>query len=85
MDTASGKIKVLEDAGYKVLGHFMLSENCWMENYYEPLLQSHPRFLKEFGNCDKAHKIVATDLQEIEFYQKYKDYYSYGFYIAQKP
>lgn len=85
MDTASGKIKVLEDAGYKVLGHFMLPENCWMENYYVPLLQSHPRFLKEFGNCDKAHKIVATDLQEVEFYQKYKDYYSYGFYIAQKP
>lgn len=84
MDTASGKIKILEDAGYKVLGHFMLPEKCWIENYYEPLLKSHPHFLKEFGNCDTAHKIVATDLQEVEFYQNYKDYYSYGFYIAQK-
>lgn len=84
-DTASEKIKILEDAGYKVLGHFILPENCWMENYYEPLLKSHPHFLKEFGNCHTAHKIVATDLQEVEFYKKYKDYYSYGFYIAQKP
>ena len=84
MDTASGKIKILENAGYKVLGHFMLPENCWIDNYYEPLLKSHPHFIKRFGHYDTAHKIVATDLQEVEFYQKYKDYYSYGFYIAQK-
>ena len=32
VDTVSNKIRVLEDLGYKVLGHFILPEYCWMEN-----------------------------------------------------
>lgn len=84
MDTASGKIRTLENAGYKVLAHFILPEYCWTEKYYNPLLKSHPRFLERFGHMETAHSIVRTDRQEADFYTKYKDYYSYGFYIAQK-
>lgn len=84
MDTASGKIRILENAGYKVLGHFILPDNCWLDNYYNPLIKSHSNFLKQFGDVDIAHRIVETDKKEVEFYQRYKDYYSYGFYIAQK-
>lgn len=83
-DTASAKIKVLEDAGYRVLAHFILPENCWTDNYYVPLLKSHARFLERYGSDKTAHDIVALDMQEVEFYSRYKDYYSYGFYIAEK-
>lgn len=84
MGTISEKIKVLEEAGYKVLGHFILSDNCWLDNYYVPLLKSHDEFLKKFGDNETARNIVATDIQEVNFYKKYNEYYSYGFYIAQK-
>lgn len=84
MDTVAGKIRILEEAGYKVLGHFILSEACWLDNYYIPLLESHKDFLAKFGNDETAKMIVQRDIQEVDFYKKYKDYYSYGFYIAQK-
>lgn len=84
MDTVAGKIKVLEEAGYRVLAHFILPENCWTDNYYIPLLQSHNAFLEKIGNIDAARNIVDLDKQESDFYNKYKDFYSYGFYIAQK-
>ena len=84
VDTVSNKIRVLEDLGYKVLGHFILPEYCWMENYYLPLLERHPFFMKEFGHLEVARNIVSMDKQEVDFYKQYKDYYSYGFYIAQK-
>ena len=84
VDTVSNKIRVLEDLGYKVLGHFILPEYCWMENYYLPLLERHPSFMKEFGHLEVARNIVSMDKQEVDFYKQYKDYYSYGFYIAQK-
>lgn len=84
MDTVAGKIRILEEAGYKVLGHFILSEDCWLDNYYIPLLESHKDFLAKFGNDETAKMIVQRDIQEVDFYKKYKDYYSYGFYIAQK-
>ena len=31
-----------------------------------------------------AKNIVELNKEEIEIYKKYKDYYSYGFYIAKK-
>lgn len=37
-----------------------------------------------YGNLEMAHRIVETDRQEVDFYKKYKDYYGYGFYVAQK-
>lgn len=40
--------------------------------------------LRKRVGFDIAHRIVETDKKEVEFYQRYKDYYSYGFYIAQK-
>lgn len=74
MNTVAGKIKILEDVGYKVLGHFILPEYCWMDNYYIPLLASHEAFWQQYGNLEMAHRIVETDRQEVDFYKKYKDY-----------
>ena len=84
MDTVSGKIRILEEAGYMVLGHFILQDNCWLDNYYYPLVESHKDFLSRYGEYDLARRIVETDMQELEFYKKYKNYYGYVFYIARK-
>ena len=65
-------------------GHFILPDDCWLDNYYNPLLDSHKDFMEKFGDNEVARVIVERDIQEADFYKKYKDYYSYGFYIAQK-
>ena len=75
MNTISEKIQILEEAGYKVLGHFILSDVCWIANYYEPLMDAHSAFLKRFGHHAMAHHIVETDRKEFDFYKKYKNYY----------
>lgn len=84
MCTVAGKIRVLEEVGYKVIGYFVLPDSCWLENYYEPLLARHRDFLERFGDQEVTRGIVETDRREVDFYRKYKDYYGYGFYIAQK-
>ena len=40
--------------------------------------------MEKFGDNEVARVIVERDIQEADFYKKYKEYYSYGFYIAQK-
>jgi ubiquinone/menaquinone biosynthesis C-methylase UbiE len=82
--TASEKIKILEEAGYKTLGHFNLPVSCWSENYYAPLKESFSTFISEQSNSEEAKKLVEFEKQEIALYEKYKEYYSYGFYIATK-
>jgi SAM-dependent methyltransferase len=82
IDTAANKLKLLETSGYSVVGYFYLSENSWIEHYYKPMQARFELFLNRHNYTELARKVVADNQAEIEMYQKFKDYYSYGFYIA---
>jgi len=84
IDTAAEKIRLLEKYGYSLGGYFHLSEKSWTENYYHPLEQMLPDFLRRHNNSAAAKSIAEEHQSEIEMYQRNKDYYSYGFYIARK-
>lgn len=84
IDTASAKIKLLEEAGYTPLGYFVLPEHCWLENYYQPLQSRFDEFLSCHNHSDDARALVEAEKQEIKVFEKFKAYFSYGFYIARK-
>lgn len=84
IDTASNKIKQLENNGYSLLGYFHLSQDSWIENYYKPMEARFQAFLQRNNNSELARKVVNNNKTEIDLYQKFKHYYSYGFYIARK-
>ena len=82
IDTAANKLKLLETSGYSVVGYFYLSENSWIEHYYKPIQSRFESFLNKHRHSELAKKVVDDNQTEIDLYQQYKDYYSYGFYIA---
>jgi SAM-dependent methyltransferase len=84
IDTAAGKIRILEDHGFTLTGYFNLPESDWMEHYYKPLEQSFDDFLERNSHSELALEIVEEQKREIELYQRFKDHFSYGFYIARK-
>lgn len=84
VDKASNKIKLLENNGYSFVGYFYLTQESWIENYYKPMEARFEPFLKRNNNSELAKKVVEENRAEIALFQKYKDYYSYGFYIARK-
>lgn len=84
VNTASNKIMLLEKNGYSLVGYFYLSQESWIENYYKPLEKRFEAFLNRNDNSELARKVVEENRAEIALYNKFKDYYSYGFYIAQK-
>ncbi len=84
IDTASAKIKVLEENGYTPIGYFILPEYCWLDNYYGPMLTRFNDFLDRHGDSEESRAIVEAERHEIELYEKYKAYYSYGVYVARK-
>jgi SAM-dependent methyltransferase len=81
--TASDKIKILEEHGFILKGYFPLPESSWIENYYTPLENTFDGFIGKYDS-DDARAIVEAEKAEISLYKKYQNYYSYGFYIAQK-
>ena len=62
----------------------MLDEKCWIDNYYQPLLENAEAFLKRYDYADEVKEFVEAGKIEANMYNQFKDYYSYVFYIAKK-
>lgn len=84
ISTPSNKIKILEQNGFSPEGFFFLPQECWIENYYKPMEKRFDAFLSKHSNSDTAKAIVDAEKDEILKYNKYRDFISYGFYIAKK-
>lgn len=81
---ASEKIAILEQSGFEILGYFPLKETSWKQNYYRPLEARFETFLSRHQNSHAAQDLIKREQAEIELFEKYHEYYSYGFYIAKK-
>ena len=82
VDTAAAKMAVLESLGFSPMGYFALPEHCWLDNYYRPLQSRFPEFLARHGHSHAAQALIEADEREILLYERYKDFVSYGYYIA---
>ncbi|WP_281612834.1 class I SAM-dependent methyltransferase [Flammeovirga sp. SubArs3] len=84
INTVGHKVRVLEENGFSLMGFFNFGEDSWLDTYYTPIEKSFPDFLERHHHSELAQQIVKGNQDEIDFYKKYKEYYTYGFYIAQK-
>lgn len=84
IDLASVKIRLLERYGYSPQGYFVLPVHCWLANYYRPMQSRFAAFLERHDQSEPAKAVVETEQHEIALYEKYRDYYGYGMYVAKK-
>lgn len=84
INTIDEKLKVIEKAGYQSIAHFTLPESDWMVHYYNPMRASARSYLREQKYDEAAKQMLDLTENEIKLYEKYRAYYSYVFYIAQK-
>lgn len=84
MDTMSGKLAIIEKAGYSPVAAFTLPENCWLENYFIPMARAQELLLAKYPGNKTAEQFVALQQHDEQMYRRYKEYYGYVFYIAKK-
>ncbi len=84
VDTAAGKVAVLEQRGFSPLGYFVLPPHCWLDNYWRPLQRRFPAFLAAQGHSAAARHLVAAEEAEIDLYARYAAQVGYGYYVARK-
>ena len=82
--TASAKLAILEEQGFRPVGYFPLPPACWLEGFYEPLEASLPAFLTRQGGSVEAEAVVQEMREEAALYRRYGDQVGYGFYVAQR-
>jgi cyclopropane fatty-acyl-phospholipid synthase-like methyltransferase len=84
IDTAQGKIKTLDESGYELIDHFILSEESWLSNYYCPLEKQLAAFKEALSIAEEIREVIQSYQNEIGLYKMFKEYFGYGFYIARK-
>ncbi len=82
--TAATKLALLEDNGFSPVGYFALPQQCWLENYYRPMRERFGDFLSRHDHSDAARATLEAEVSEIALYERFSDYYSYGFYVARR-
>lgn len=82
--TASVKLAFLEASGYAPLGYFALPEPCWLDNYYRPMQGQFGAFLARHEYSEAARAIVAAEAAEIDLYERFSAFVSYGYYVARR-
>lgn len=80
----SEKIRQLEYNGYTLAGYFFLPPESWTDSYYAPMQGRFNDYLERNDHAEAARQVVEENRKEIALYNEFKDYYSYGFYIARK-
>ena len=84
MQSISRNIKTIEDLGFRPIGHFILPESSWWENYYFPLEKRICSLRQQYKDGDRANKELDEAQYEINLYRRYSQYYGYVFYLMQK-
>mgnify|MGYP001037014457 CR=1 FL=1 len=77
-------MRIIEKQGYLPVGHFVIPEKGWWEDYYNPLTDRISKLRKKYINNKEANDRMDNTLREIELYKRYSDCYGYVFYIMKK-
>lgn len=81
IDTIKAKLDAVNQSGYTCLGHFVLPEQCWTDNYYSYIRGRANAFADAHNNTPEVQAFIQESIAEADLYEKYKDYYSYVFFV----
>jgi ubiquinone/menaquinone biosynthesis C-methylase UbiE len=72
----------LRAAGYQPVEHFILPESAWWD-YYRAIEKRVMRMKEKYKDNSGALEVLEIEMQEIDLYRRYSDYYGYVFFIGQ--
>jgi ubiquinone/menaquinone biosynthesis C-methylase UbiE len=81
--TLKENLQIIKDAGYQIVGYFVLPDSSWWENYYLPISAKLPKLKKKYQGNNEALATIAAEELEIEMFRKYSKHYGYVFYVIQ--
>jgi SAM-dependent methyltransferase len=77
-------IALIQNEGFRVVGHFPLPQSSWTDSYYIPMQNSLNHLKKKYHDTAAAQQVFDEFDTEIQMYKQYSEYYGYEFFIMQK-
>lgn len=82
MGDLSAAQTALRDAGYSLIGSFVLPDPDWWDDYYGPLAAKLPALRKRYANDPAGLDVVEATAREIDMRTRYSHAYGYGFLVG---
>ena len=82
--TIEANVSTARAEGYEPLGHFVLPESAWLDDYYAPLEKRLTEFRAAHAGNVEAEALVAETEHEISLYRRFSAWYGYVFYVLRK-
>ncbi len=73
------------NAGYELIGHFVLPESAWWDDYYKPMEARIAALRVELENDAPGLAELEEHQREIDYYRRWSEHYGYLFVIARRP
>jgi len=83
MRDAQASREIVAEAGYRLLGNFILPEQDWL-NYYEPLEARIEQLRSRHAGDPVAERVLDQSQAEIDDFRKNGSYYGYQFLVMAK-
>lgn len=83
--TAENVLKTIHKTGYTIIGHFAIPNHAWWDDYYTPLEAKLPALRQKYADDPAAQAVFDAAAREIDICRRFGEWYSYTFFIAQKP
>jgi ubiquinone/menaquinone biosynthesis C-methylase UbiE len=80
----TSNIALIQNEGFRLLGHFTLPKSSWTDSYYVPMQKSIDELKEKYHDNATALKVFAECEKENKVYNMYSDYFGYEFFIMQK-
>jgi SAM-dependent methyltransferase len=71
------------EAGYRLLGDFVLPEEAWWDDYYRPMQARLEGLASTFEGDPVGQQVIDSCLEEIELYREFSAYYGYVFLVME--
>ncbi|HXE71067.1 MAG TPA: class I SAM-dependent methyltransferase [Candidatus Nitrosotenuis sp.] len=82
--TLEENLAMMDEAGYQVVGHFVLPPSSWWDEYYGPLERRLREARRQVQDRPDLLWTLDEGLAEIELYRRHGDSYGYVFYVLRK-
>jgi SAM-dependent methyltransferase len=84
MEDIETNLDIIRGCGYELLGHFILPESSWWDQYYKPLERRLSELEGKYADYPEKLEVIEWVQSEIEMYRLHSSYYGYVFFVMQR-
>ncbi len=85
MGTADDVLARLRADGWTILGHFVLPDAAWWDEFYAPMERRLEALRRQYAGDEEAMKILGKLADEPQMHRLGGAHYGYAFFVAQRP